>query len=128
MANNVSVAELKSLIESALDVACIDVRETAEYNTAHIGGTVSLPRRQIEFRMRELVPYAGTRVIVCDDDGRRATLAAGTLESMGYTNVEVLAGGMNRWVTDGETTDWGVNVPSKDFGEKLLHDEARAGG
>ena len=120
MAKSVSVAELKSVLEGALDVACIDVRETAEYNAAHIGGTVSLPRRQIEFRMHELVPYAGTRVILCDDDSRRATLAAGTLESMGYTDVAVLTGGMNRWVTDGETTEWGVNVPSKDFGEKLL--------
>lgn len=120
MANDVSVVQLKAVLEGALDVACIDVRETAEYNLAHIGGTVSLPRRQIEFRMRDLVPYAGTRVIVCDDDGRRAGLAAGTLESMGYTDVSVLYGGMNRWVTDGETTEWGVNVPSKDFGEKVL--------
>jgi rhodanese-related sulfurtransferase len=59
-------------------------------------------------------------VVVCDDDGMRARLAAGTLEALGYSDVSVLAGGLNRWVTEGHPTEWGVNVPSKDFGEKVL--------
>jgi len=65
------------------------------------------------------VPFAGTQVIVCDDDGRRAPLAAATLERMGFRRVAVLEGGINRWSTDGYPTEWGVNVPSKDFGEKI---------
>jgi rhodanese-related sulfurtransferase len=79
-----------------------------------------VPRRQLEFRIEALVPWRGARVVVCDDDGVRAGLAAKTMESMGYTDVSVLTGGLNRWVTDGEQTEWGVNVPSKDFGEKVL--------
>jgi len=58
-------------------------------------------------------------VIVCDDDGRRAPLAAATLERMGFQQVAVLEGGINRWTTVGYPTEWGVNVPSKDFGEKI---------
>jgi rhodanese-related sulfurtransferase len=124
MTNTISVPNLKALLATALDTAFLDVRETAEYNLAHIGGFCSLPRRLIEFRLRDLVPYTGTRIVLCDDDGRRAELAAGTLASLGYGDVSVLAGGTNRWVTDGETTEWGVNVPSKDFGEKVLHEQA----
>jgi rhodanese-related sulfurtransferase len=120
MPNEIAVDALRQGLSEALDIACLDVRETAEYNLAHIGGSVSLPRRQLEYRVGELVPYKGTRIIVCDDDGRRASLAAQTLASMGYTDVSVLAGGMNRWVTEGLSTEWGVNVPSKDFGEKVL--------
>ena len=30
---------------------------------------VLVPRRQLEFRMARLVPFNGTQVIVCDDDG-----------------------------------------------------------
>ena len=30
-----------------------------------------------------------------------------------------LDGGINRWVTQEYPTEWGVNVPSKDFGEKV---------
>jgi rhodanese-related sulfurtransferase len=124
MAQEISVAELRLILRDRLDVACLDVRETAEYNLAHIGGFVSLPRRLIEYRAAELVPFKGTPVIVADDDGRRTALAAATLVSMGYGNVAVLKGGLNRWVTEGLPTEWGVNVPSKDFGEKVLLTQA----
>ena len=121
MTGQISVADLSAMLDSHGDgIALLDVREIAEYNLAHIAGSCSLPRRQIEFRLAGLVPWRGARVIVCDDDGVRATLAAATLESMGYTNVSFLAGGLNRWVTEGHNTEWGLNVPSKDFGEKVL--------
>ena len=119
MTKEINVPELAGVIEGP-SVALLDVRETAEYNLAHIPGAVSLPRRLIEYRLNELVPWHGTTVIVCDDDGRRATLAAGTLEEMGYTDAAVLKAGTNAWVTAGGDTEWGVNVPSKDFGEKVL--------
>ena len=70
--------------------------------------------------MRAFVPFLGTPVVVVDDDGRRSELAAATMEHLGYTNVSVLKGGTNRWATDDQPTEWGVNVPSKDFGEKML--------
>jgi len=121
MVKQVTVAQLRHLLDSSgNDIALIDVREVAEYNLAHIAGSCSIPRRQIEFRLTQLVPWRGTRIVVCDDDGVRANLAAATLESMGYTVVSVLSGGLNRWVTDGQGTEWGINVPSKDFGEKVL--------
>ena len=100
-------------------IALIDVREHGEYNSAHIPGASLLPRRLLEYQMEPLVPFKGVRVIVCDDDGRRAALAADTLERMGYGQVSVLGGGTNRWVSEGYPTEWGMNVPSKDFGEKL---------
>lgn len=123
MSKTITVAELAAAIDD-LDLALIDVRETGEYNTAHIPGSWSLPRRQLESRIADMVPWRGARIVVCDDDGARATLAAATLESLGYSNVSVLAGGSNRWVTEGHGTDWGVNVPSKDFGERWLMTEA----
>ncbi|HWC31352.1 MAG TPA: rhodanese-like domain-containing protein, partial [Dehalococcoidia bacterium] len=121
MAKSITTAQLKQRLASeAGNFALLDVRDVAEYNLAHIAGSISLPRRQIEFQVRNLVPWLGTPVIVCDDDGRRAALAAATLENIGYNDVAVLNGGLNRWVTDGGGTEWGINVPSKDFGEKVL--------
>jgi rhodanese-related sulfurtransferase len=119
MATMMTAAALKSLLDRQATCAVIDVRDPGEYNDAHIPGSSLVPRRQIEFRMPKLVPWSGTQLIVCDDDGRRAALAAATLESMGFTQVAVLAGGINRWTTEGYPTEWGVNVPSKDFGEKV---------
>lgn len=119
MANLISPTTLLDLMASDTPCACIDVREPGEYNSSHIAGVSLLPRRQLEFDLPQAVPFAGIRVVVCDDDGRRAALAAATLESMGYGNVAVLEGGINRWVSDNHPTEWGTNVPSKDFGEKV---------
>ena len=119
MASSISPKGLADLLDSGASVALIDVREHGEFNSSHIAGFSSLPRRLLEFEMGHLVPFAGARVVVCDDDGRRARLAAVTLERMGYGNVSVLEGGVNRWTTDVYPTEWGMNVPSKDFGERV---------
>ncbi len=119
MAQMITAKALKSLLDTQATCALIDVREPGEYNDSHIPGASLVPRRQLEFRLGRLVPYRGTHVIVCDDDGRRAPLAAATLAGMGFGQVTVLDGGINRWTTDGYPTEWGVNVASKDFGEKM---------
>jgi rhodanese-related sulfurtransferase len=100
-------------------LALIDVREHGEYNAAHIPGASSLPRRLIEFRLQRLVPCLSVQIVVCDDDEGRARLAAKTMERMGYLRVAVLEGGVNRWASLGLPTEWGMNVPSKDFGERI---------
>jgi rhodanese-related sulfurtransferase len=119
MTREIAAATLAHLLESGSTLALIDVREHGEYNPAHIAGASSVPRRQLEARMGRLVPHRGVQVVVCDDDGRRAALAARTLERMGYRRVAVLAGGINRWVSENRPTEWGMNVPSKDFGERV---------
>lgn len=115
----IAVATLAQLLETGSALALIDVREHGEYNLAHIPGATSVPRRQLETRMGRLVPFRGVQVVVCDDTGRRAALAANTLIRMGYTRVAVLEGGVNRWASQNLPTEWGMNVPSKDFGEKV---------
>jgi rhodanese-related sulfurtransferase len=119
MAETIAPEALKALLSGDASFALIDVREAGEYNSSHIAGASLVSRRQLEFVMPDAVPFAGARVVVCDDDGRRAALAAATLERLGYRNVSVLDGGINRWVTEGFATEWGSNVPSKDFGEKV---------
>ncbi len=119
MPESITPTELQHLFETGASFALLDVREAGEYNSSHIPGSSLLSRRQIEFQAHHLVPYMGATVVVCDDDGRRAELASATLEGMGYQKVSALAGGINRWVTEGHSTEWGTNVPSKDFGERV---------
>ena len=119
MAQKTSPEALNSLLNGDSPFALIDVREAGEYNSSHIPDSTSLPRRLLEFNVAAAVPFAGALVVVCDDDGRRAAAAALTLERMGYTQVSVLEGGINRWTTLDYPTEWGTNVPSKDFGEKM---------
>jgi rhodanese-related sulfurtransferase len=119
MTDFIAAGELASLLSGSAPFALIDVRDVGEYNSSHIPGSSLIPRRELEFRMPESVPFVGANIIVCDDDGQRAVLAAGTLTEMGYTDVSTLDGGMNRWVVEHRPTEWGVNVPSKDFGERV---------
>jgi rhodanese-related sulfurtransferase len=119
MSGTIAPQALQALLAGGASFALIDVREAGEYNSSHIAGASLIARRQLEFVIPEAVPFTGARVILCDDDGRRARLAAATLERMGYREVTVLEGGINRWVTEGLPTEWGSNVPSKDFGEKV---------
>ena len=119
MSQQISAEALSELMGGNESFALIDVREAGEYNSTHIPGSSLIPRRELEFRIAASAPHRGAHVVLCDDDGRRAALAAGTLESLGYTNVSVLDRGINRWASLDLPTEWGVNVPSKDFGEKM---------
>jgi rhodanese-related sulfurtransferase len=115
----IGAVTLQHLLDQGSTLALLDVREHGEYNRAHIPGSSSLPRRLIEHRVWRLVPGEQTQIVVCDDTGVRARLAAKTLARVGYQRVAVLDGGLNGWASDGRPTEWGMNVPSKDFGEKV---------
>ena len=117
MPGEISPHELQTLLDGATPLALIDVREPGEYNSTHIPWSSVIPRRLLEFQMADSVPHKGVHVVLCDDDGRRAALAAKTVEAMGYPHVSVLGGGINWWVSQNQPTEWGSNVPSKDFGE-----------
>ena len=119
MTPTISCAEVADLLAGDQPFALIDVRESGEYNSSHIVGASLIPRRELELRIVDSVPFEDTTVVLCDDDGRRAALAAETLRGLGYRNAVAMSGGMARWVTERRPTEWGVNVPSKDFGEKV---------
>ncbi|MBI4574403.1 MAG: sulfurtransferase [candidate division NC10 bacterium] len=116
---SIAPSTLRHLLHEGSTLALIDVREQGEYNAAHIPGASSLPRRLIEFRLQRLVPCPAVQIVCCDDDERRARLAGKTADRMGYVRVAVLEGGVNRWASLGLPTEWGMNVPSKDFGERV---------
>ncbi len=100
-------------------IALIDVRDPPEYNASHIVGASLIPRRMLEFELGDAVPHPDTPIVLCDEDEGRVHHAAATVERMGYTDVSTLSGGTNRWAFLDLPTEWGVNVPSKDFGERV---------
>ncbi len=111
--------ELRALLSSQKEFALLDVRDAGSYNSAHIPGASLLPRHRIEYHLPSLVPFLGAPIIFCDDAGHQAPLAADTARRMGYTRVSVLEGGVNLWTSLDFPTQWGTNVPSKDFGERM---------
>ena len=119
MAQPITPAQLDDLFNGSAPFALVDVREAGEYNASHIPGSSLMPRRMLEFDLPVAIPHTDSLAVLCDDDGQRVAKAVATVEAMGYSNVAWLDGGVNRWMSLDYPTEWGVNVPSKDFGEKV---------
>jgi rhodanese-related sulfurtransferase len=118
----IAPTELAALMAAPTAHAVLDVRERGAYERAHVYRTTTLPRRLLEMRLPSLVTARATPIVLCDGDGTLAPLAAATVAEMGYTDVRVLAGGLAGWRAAGRTTVQGLNVPSKVFGERALHE------
>jgi rhodanese-related sulfurtransferase len=118
----VHAGDLAALMRGAAPHAVLDVRERAAYERGHIYWSTSLPRRQLETRLPGLVTAKATPIVLIDEDGGVAELARPTLAAMGYTDVRVLDGGLRAWRAAGRPMVQGLNVPSKVFGERALHE------
>src|ERR671923_322204 len=113
---------LAELMTSDMPHAALDVRERGAYERGHVFRTTSLPRRQLEFRVPTLITAPATPIALLDADGALAPLAATTLGAMGYRDVRTLGGGLVAWRAAGRRIVQGLNVPSKVFGERALHE------
>lgn len=119
MAKSITVDELFALRRSGEPHALIDVREKGDFVQEHIFRAVPIPRGLLEVRMPSRVPDRRIPVIVYDAGGDRAKASAITLENIGFQDVRVLDGGLAAWKDAGHRTDYGTNVPGKDYGEKV---------
>jgi len=119
---DISADALTRLMDSDTPHAVLDLRERGAYERGHIYRSTSLPRRLLEFRLPALVTAPRTPIVLCDEDGTLAALARPTLTAMGYADVRTLAGGLRAWREAGRAAVMGINVPSKVFGERVLHE------
>ena len=113
----ISVDELIAAISDKDELALLDVREQGTYSNNHILWAANLPRSTAELRVGKLVPRLSTRIVLVDEDLALADDVKIVLEQIGYSNVNVLEGGVAAWLDHGEEVYSGVNVPSKLFGE-----------
>jgi rhodanese-related sulfurtransferase len=90
----ITTQECRSWIEEQKNFTLIDVRETWEHEAFSIGGT-NIPMGELMERKNE-IPNNETVVVYCEK-GIRSVIAIQRLESMGYTNLYNLAGGMYAW-------------------------------
>ncbi len=72
----------------------LDVRNPGEFEAGHLPGFRSAPGGQLVQATDEWVGVRHARLVLADDDGVRATLAASWLIQMGWRNVHVLDGGI----------------------------------
>lgn len=92
-------------LESGEDVTILDVREPNEWDEEHIKGAKFLPRGLLESKAADELPDKDARIITHCALGGRGTLAAQSLQEMGYTNIANMEGGLKAWREKGYETE-----------------------
>ena len=102
-------------IEGNEDVVLLDVRTPEEYEEIHLENALLLPVEELsqgkldeiglgqDFRDKEIIIYCRS--------GARSKIAYNIMESLGYTNIKSVAGGMIHWQED--------NYPFTEVGEYI---------
>jgi rhodanese-related sulfurtransferase len=107
-ARQVSAAELASLLASARPPVVLHVDPSDRFASGHVAGARWVPRGWLEIRVAELAPDTTAPIVVTDEDGQDAVLAAATLMEMSYGNVAALAGGTEAWRKEGRPLEQGL--------------------
>lgn len=92
----ISVQELKQKIDQGDQFTLIDVREPYEFEEFNLNGTL-IPLGDLMNQVESLKLLKTAEVIVHCRSGARSAMATQMLESMGFSDVKNLAGGVLAW-------------------------------
>ena len=86
----VDVVSAKTLYDNAENHVIIDVRETQNAEKSKLKNSINISRGLIEMKIAKYCPDSETLILTHCGGGGRASLAALTLQKMGYTNVHAI--------------------------------------
>jgi len=94
---SIRAEDAKTFIQSAATNAyqLIDVRQPQEYNKEHLAGAILAPLNELmagAININKAIP-----TLVYSREGERSVAAAQWLITQGYTDVQVIEGGLNSW-------------------------------
>ncbi len=92
----ITVQELKALMDAGQTPFILDVREEQEYAIAHLDGTL-IPLGQLSDRIGELEDHKDALIVVHCRSGPRSTQAVQYLRSLGFEQATNLRGGVLAW-------------------------------
>ena len=77
----------------------LDIRDHAEFEAGHIVDSLHVPHRELETNVENLIPEKSKRVIVVVGPTQELEIENiyTKLSKLGYSNVEFLAGGFDRY-------------------------------
>ncbi len=93
----ITAEELKARIDAGENLNIVDVREPHEHEEFNIGGTLYPLGRILSMDVDELENLKDQEVIFYCRSGNRSGQACMFAETMGFTNVINLTGGMLNW-------------------------------
>jgi len=104
----ISVADLKRLIDSRSDLQVLDVRRPAEYESGHVPRAVTSPLSKLResFQLLTFDP-AKTTTVICAG-GYRSSAATSLLQAAGFSDLLNVTGGTTAWIKAGYEVDKSV--------------------
>ena len=96
----ISPAELAEKFRAAERPHLLDVREQEEHDFVALAGSTLIPLNELGARIDEISDWREKEIVVYCHHGIRSLNAIAQLRHFGFTNLRNLAGGIDRWTTD----------------------------
>src|SRR5512146_2112465 len=93
----ISVQEVKQMMDSGEDILLLDVREPKEHQVARIDGAKLVPLSELQAHLPELQWHTERTIVVHCHHGVRSLQAAGWLRAQGGPVVRSMSGGIDEW-------------------------------
>ena len=110
-----SVESLKQQLDAAADVLVLDVRTAADFigEQGHITAARNLPLEELPAHLADLHDRKARPIrLVCRTD-RRSAKAAKVLLDAGFTDAQIIQGGMTAWIAKGWPVETILNQKSQ---------------
>jgi rhodanese-related sulfurtransferase len=92
----ITVAQLKTLLDSPKPPLLLDVRESWEYDTAHIEPSTLIPMSEIPARAFQQLNEEDPILVLCHHGARSLSVAA-WLRNQGFDQAQSVSGGIDAW-------------------------------
>ncbi|RXT82285.1 sulfurtransferase, partial [Pseudomonas syringae] len=89
-----SFADIRQALLDRQELALVDVREEAPFAQAHPLFAVNIPLSKLELEVFSRIPRRDTAVTLYDDGEGLAQIALQRLQTLGYSDVKLLDGGL----------------------------------
>lgn len=98
----IGMDEYRKLVENPGSALIVDVREPQEFAAGHVPGAINIPRGLISSQIWNYVGASEKAdlerpIILQCQSGRRATLAAQTLQELGFTQTTAVIMNLDDW-------------------------------
>ena len=99
-----TATELRDFLASGVSTVKIDVREQVELQYGVIDGAIHVPMNSVPGQLNTLEEHKNDTIVLICRSGKRSQQVGDFMEQMGFTDVINLAGGMNAWAQDVDTS------------------------
>ena len=101
----ISVQETQRLLaQEGADLRLVDVRDPDEFAYCRLPRAESIPLATVPTDAEAKLPDKGAHILVYCHHGMRSMRAVEYLRQMGYANAQSMAGGIDRWAHEIDST------------------------